>query len=441
MKIMKKILLYIPILIFAFWSCDQMDEVYEDLDVIKPAYNKSIDYLFTADDYATASDFAKIDAVSVGDTDSSIAKQIGTMKAFNATYSAEDYVGKVIGDLYPEYNKNSNAFVTYDSYIGGLEYLDIFGNATSYELEDADYEAMGPAPAAHHNFAYNVDPEEYLPDWLLIKYPSAVADDVVAITYQYYDNGVSTLTDYYSFDGTEWSVLALSGVYFLTDDDYDAMGSSYGNFSSSMLPDDYLPTFLESTFIYAKAGDVKVVVYQYFLGKPTYNTVARAKEYHFDGSVWTEYTGVIEETNQFIHNGELWLFDPTITYALTGDDYQIMVDWVIANKDAEYIGYDSRRESYFGINAKYSSYSIYDGGYEGADFDTWQDAVKESFRLTNLLPQIFPDATTQVNGIDLYYNIVIGAYDGPTTPYIIRYQVTKAGPNPEFEYTEGPTKL
>jgi hypothetical protein len=57
------------------------------------------------------------------------------------------------------------------------------------------------------------------------------------------------------------------------------------------------------------------------------------------------------------------------------------------------------------------------------------------------LPQIFPDATTQVNGIDLYYNIVIGAYDGPTTPYIIRYQVTKSGPNPEFEYIEGPTEL
>ena len=611
---MKKILIYIiPVLLFAFWSCDQMDDVYDELDEIKAPYSTSVDYVFTADDYATAVGYAKKDAVSLGDADSSIAKLIGSMKAFNATYSAEDYVGKVIGDLYPEYNKGSNAFVTYNTIADMPDDLTMYSNPKSFVFDADAYVEISTLVGEVGYFFPDYNPELYIKEVLPTLITDAVEGDIYRINYMYSNvnpvvpetapvevyvepfttdlSGVDTVSiigdgqkwkqDSYNSDtyakmsgyaggsqpnedwlilpaidissgvntflniyqainylndsayqldimvstdyvadvtiatwtsikeninmpsGDSWTFVESVGslndyagqtiyvafkytssannaatweianisitegdeilegesnelndiyqlkdglwnkmlnVHYLNSMDYNAMGApgSYNSFSSSALPQDYLPKYLDDLYPTAGEGASAIVVYDYYSALDS--TITLATQFDYTGGEWVSIYDYIETTtNQFIHNGELWLFDPTITYVLTGDDYQIMVDWVIENKDAEYIGYDSRRESYFGINAKYSSYSIYDGGYEGEDFDTWQDAVKESFRQTNLLPQIFPDATTQVNGVDLYYNIVIGAYDGPTTPYIIRYQVTKSGPNPEFEYVEGPT--
>ncbi len=613
---MKKILLFIPILFFAFSSCDQMDEVYEDLDVIKLEYSNSIEFLFTDDDYATASDYAVMDAVT--SADSTYALDIKNAKAFNTFFTAEDYVGKVLGDLYPEYNKTSNALVTYNVETGTPEWHLDYIDADSYYLDEDDYTSVGGYTEIKGYFVPSTNPEDYLPGILESNNTSPVEGDIVMANYNYYDveptdslssfalysedfsdysnydslglndvwiqveevgtrewlareysgnayaqyssygsgeanvawlvspkidlsvginnklsfdvnigyythtglevfisedfdgSDVTTATwddvtssftipteptggygsfasaglmdlsaysgeihiafkytgdgnnsetttyqvdnilvlsglpdpsdkynVYYEYTGTEWEVS--EGATAVNRFEYDAMGSpgNYGNFSSSDAPEDYLPQLLASKYPYAQEGDEINVSYKYYDG----GTVTMIDNYKFELGVWMPISTIIETTNQFIHNGELWLFDPTITYVLSGDDYQIIVDWVIANKDVAYIGYDSRRESYFGVNAKYSSYSIYDGGYEGDDFATWQDAVKESFSQTNLLPQIFPDATVQVNGVDMYYNVVIGAYDGPTTPYSVRYQVTKSGPSPEFEYIEGPTEL
>lgn len=434
---MKKLVYILLALIVVFSACDPNEDLYDELDNAKEPYAGKIEsYVFTADDYAIASDYAIKDAVT--DEDTSNAEAIEDDEAFNTYFTAESYVGKVLGELFPEYNKKSSANVTYNNFIGGLEYLDELGDITFYTLEWYDYDSMGEGddePGDYNNFSYKIDPDDYLPAFLLTKYSSAEADDVVAITYQYYDNGTSTLTDYYGFDGTEWSVQdPVPGVYILSDDDYDAMGSpgNYGNFSSSDSPDDYLPAFLSATFIYAKAGDVKVVVYQYYSSG---STTTRAKEYHYDGSVWTEYDATITQTNQFVHNGTEWVFDPTITLVMSGTEYQVIVDYAKATYGPDVIDSYGTADYVYGVSAYYGNF---DGSkWDKTKFEDWDEALDKAISVA-LLPTLYPDATIIVNGADMFYKVIYATYDSGTPgTWLVTYKVKTESPL-EFELVEGP---
>ena len=55
-----------------------------------------------------------------------------------------------------------------------------------------------------------------------------------------------------------------------------------------------------------------------------------------------------------------------------------------------------------------------------------------------LLPALYPDAQTQVNGVDMYYIVNFATYSGADGNYAMRFQVSKAGPDPEFTLVEGP---
>ncbi|MFC2152236.1 hypothetical protein ACFLSE_06875 [Bacteroidota bacterium] len=429
---MKKLIYILLAFIVGFSACDPNEELYDELDEIKPPYSASIDYLFTADDYETASGFAIMDAIT--DDDTTNAENIEDMEAFNMYFTAEDYVGKVLGELFPEYNLKSTANVTYNNFIGGLDYLDNFETATSYELVTADYDAMGEDygdPGYYDNFSSSIDIEDYIPDWLLIKYPSAVANDIVKITYAYYSGSLEDRDAYFSFDGTEWE---LSDAYVLTSADYDSMGApgAYDNFSSSVPPGDYLPAFLLNKYIYAQSGDSKVVVYQYYSG----GVSTKAKEYRFDGSVWTEYDAIETVTNQFVHNGEAWFFDPTITVVMGSTDYQAIVDYVNVTFGAEYINSYGTAEFIYGADAYY-------GNFDGADWDQtmfadWAEALEKAVSEA-LLPSLFPTATILVNGVDMYYQVIYATYNSGTSgTWLVKYKVKTESPL-EFELVEGPT--
>lgn len=433
---MKKILsLFILLGLIVFNACDPMEDIYNEIDADKEPVNAEVSYTFTADDYETASEYAIKDAVTVADTAN--AEDIEDIEAFNMYYTAETYVPFVLEELYNVLNDGSVATVTYDNYIGGLDYLNNFSNATSYELVDADYEAMGD-PGDHHNLSIYDLPEDYLPAFLLAKYPSAVANDMVLVTYAFYNGSyTSDVSEYYNFDGTEWS--PVPGVYVLTDDDYDSMGDpgAHDNFSSSAKPEDYLPAFLKSTYIYAKAGDVKVIVYKWYWYDDGHNTKTSATEYHFDGSVWTEYDAIIEVANQFIHNGTGWVFDPTITITMSSADFQIIVDYVSANISADYVSSYGNSETYYGSGAYYGNFDLRTGKWDAEEFDSWEEALEEALGVA-LLPALFPTAELQVNGVDMYYRVIFNTYSGASADYAMKFQVTKAGPDPEFTLAEGP---
>nr|WP_320117987.1 choice-of-anchor J domain-containing protein [uncultured Marinifilum sp.] len=235
--------------------------------------------------------------------------------------------------------------------------------------------------------------------------------------------------EYYEYDGSAW---AKSDVYYLQRDDYTEMGSGpgkYGNFSSSVPAEDYLPTFLSMNYPYAQEGDVMVMAYKYYSG----GTKTIAAEYTYSEGIWNSMP---VKMDQFVFYGtEGWKFDPTVTYTMASDDYQIIVDYSVAThgKTSDY----DDSEYYYGAGAKYTNFDIRSGKFDSS-FDTWQDAVKEGIK-TAYLPNKYPEAVAQVQGVDVHYIITFNTYDGSNTTYSIEFKCTKSAPNPTFEYVEGPT--
>jgi len=439
---MKKLLYILMMFIIAFSACDPNEDIYDELDGLREPYKAPLVSLtFTADDYDEAEDYALIDAVSKGDADSSIAKQIGSMEAFNLTYTAEEYVGKVVGDMFPEYGKGSAAMVTYSNYLG-IAYLDSVGSPEDeYELLTADYDAMGTGedePGEHGNFSSSVAPEDWLPTYMLTLYPDAEEGYMVIITYKYYSGTTSNLEGYLYFDGTEW--MMLSNSYELVDADYDEMGSGpgqYNNFSSSAKPEDYLPIWLKLNHPYDKEGTVRTIIYKYYSG----STLTLAQEYSYDGTSWIQNDGMVEATNQFINNGTAWLFDPTITVEMSSSNYQFIVDYIRAKYGDELLNSYLTAEFVYGTDSYYSEFDINDFDPTHEEFSdledpTWEDGAERAIG-TILLPELFPDATLQVNGVDMYYRVIFLTYNyGAEIYYAMKFQVTKAGPDPEFTLVE-----
>ncbi|MGQ1908922.1 choice-of-anchor J domain-containing protein [Marinifilum sp. RC60d5] len=235
--------------------------------------------------------------------------------------------------------------------------------------------------------------------------------------------------EYYEYDGSAW---AKSDVYYLQRDDYTEMGSGpgkYGNFSSSVPAEDYLPTFLSMNYPYAQEGDVMVMAYRYYSG----GTKTIAAEYTYSEGAWNSMP---VKMDQFVFYGtEGWKFDPTVSHTMTSDDYQIIVDYSVAThgKTSDY----DDSEYYYGAGAKYTNFDIRSGKSDSS-FATWQDAVKEGIK-TAYLPNKYPEAVAQVQGVDVHYIITFNTYDGSNTTYSIEFKCTKSAPNPTFEYVEGPT--
>jgi hypothetical protein len=221
------------------------------------------------------------------------------------------------------------------------------------------------------------------------------------------------------------------GAYYVKSVDYDAMGTpgNYDNFSSSDSPDNYLPQLLEQKYPYAQEGDIMVAVYKYYSG----GTKTRADEYHFTEGSWLKYSPIETYTDQFIMTkNDGWVFDPTVMFTMASSDYQIIVDWVKANKGSEYVDSYGTQEFWFSAGAYYSNYDVRDK-WDTDAFSSWQEAVQSSIAEV-LLPAKFPNAVTQVSGIDVMYKVTFAVYSGIAETYTWTFQCTKSGPNPEFTY-------
>lgn len=133
--------------------------------------------------------------------------------------------------------------------------------------------------------------------------------------------------EYFMYTGGSWE--AVEGVYYLSSADFDSMGEGsgqpgqYDNFSSSISPDDYLPTFLGLTFPYAQEEDELFVIYDYYSSSS--GAQIRGNLYTVTGGVWTGHESVIDTTLQFGFEDGVWVPDNTIRYAMTTDDYATIV--------------------------------------------------------------------------------------------------------------------
>lgn len=611
---MKKIIYLLTMFIIAFSACDPNEEIYDELDNLKEPYHNSVEYTFTADDYATVTEYALANAVT--DDDKTYAEFIENMEAFNQFFTAEDYVGYVLAELFPEYNKKSSAKVTYN-YVNELpEDLAIYSNATEYTITSSDYESVSFEVGVADYFHPDYPADFYIPEILMDTLSGVSEGDVYKIVYEYaeenpvisddlatnftegFDDGlgqfngfdilndeknwrpssyegefyasmsgfgggdvedwlisdpieldndasiffnftheinylngrwdqlavaisknfdginIETATwdtidwanvadtanlgsgydpynsgdidisayanntiyiafiynssdenaatwhildvevnpikeyypilygekpyemkDLYKFDGTDWT--KLEDTYILNSSDYDAMGDPGDDnmFSGDILPQDYLPKFLNAKYPEAGPGVTKTIIYQY--NSDIEGEITLATEYTYGENGWESAYDYIETTtNQFVHNGTEWLFDPTITFTMGKPDYQFIVEYVEDEISADYLDSYGTAEFYYGASYYYNNFSIADGYWEAEQFESWEEAVREAIG-DLLLPYKFPDTPAEVNGVDLGYKVIFETYAyGANVNYAMRFNVQKAGPDPIFEYDE-----
>lgn len=90
-------------------------------------------------------------------------------------------------------------------------------------VNPADYDAMGE-PGVHDNFSSSIAPQNYLPQFLGLKYPYAQAGDIVAVVYNYYNGEATVLkADEYVFTAGAWTyntqpVTVVTEQYALAED-------------------------------------------------------------------------------------------------------------------------------------------------------------------------------------------------------------------------------
>jgi len=126
---------------------------------------------------------------------------------------------------------------------------------------------------------------------------------------------------FYTYTGTEWEILDDDNVYVLKDEDYDEMGAPgrFNNFSSSVLPENYLPTFVSINYPFGQEEDDLLVVYDFFFGG-SIRTQTRGTQYIF-GTSWE----APQETLKFTYRNGRWEPNNAIPYEFITEDYSLVV--------------------------------------------------------------------------------------------------------------------
>ncbi len=262
----------------------------------------------------------------------------------------------------------------------------------------------------------------------------------------------------YRFDGTSWS--AYKDAIAMCKRDFEAMGSIFDSFSTSMSPSEYLPTYLKEKFPYAKEEETISIAYKFF-NTSDYTTSLMAVEYQYLEGVWSANNAISSMTDQFVLTGSKWFYNPSVTITLpigknqeiSAIYYQPISDWVWENVD-EANGVTEKGDGYvsrYGTNEYYYGSSAYQNNFDFR-LDKWREVCPEVYgemsdeELSALMWERLPESfiitlealhadAKVIEGMDVLYTIIFGVYDGSATDiYQIAYKVIGDG---EFEYVEG----
>jgi hypothetical protein len=286
-----------------------MDEIYEEIDAQKTVISGEAKITLTDSDY---------DDLGL------------TFGNFSSIDDAKTKLPSFLSSKYPAWGKESLAEVTFKLYHKKNDEKSL----TVYEVTPADYTAGG------HTYG-NFDSFTDITDFLDTKYPSAPNRNLVALTYKYYSGGTTyTLENgFIKVDGN-WEMS--TGI---SDDEYTAMGEGRSQFSYEDEAFEKIPVFLKDKFKYdnKKAGDIEGIMYKLYVtdtqdidndmsttDKAVYRFVAF---FIYDGTNWTKYNNVINETIKFGHDGSNWVPDNTIKYTLTSADYTLVGNGRYGNFD------------------------------------------------------------------------------------------------------------
>lgn len=440
-----------------FTACDPMEDIYNEIDAQGTVITKSEEeYVLSKADYATISKLAQKNATNKND--SNMAKRVASDMALNDFAKGETYIPEVLAGIYPSWGKGSTVGVTYNFKEDKSETLKKFFGVKLYNLSKEDYakvwgkngnEFLSPAHA----------PESVLPGVLKDAIKNAKEESFALVEYKYSDKepqgkvllkeDTEWRNDLYQFKEGAWAPYQGKEALAVAPEDYDAMGEpgKHDRFSSSVKADGYLPDFLKVKLPYAKEGDTQVVLYKFFKDKNKV-TVVYADEYLYSGGVWALNANVsVHSKETYLHDGTKWLFDPTITVVMAEADYMILVNWVKNNKP-EYLDKKyGNTEYWFGADSHHKNFSIDLGTRRSNDpegkvsKDNNDEAAKYLMSMVQegcrqMLSIKYPDAPTQMSGVDLYYKVQTLVYDGRDKQvYSFRYKSLGKG---QFEVAGDP---
>ena len=422
-----------------FTACDPNEELYETLDDMQKPYNKGVEYTLAEADYTRFSGF------------------IQQYLAFSDTFPAMNFIPDVLKVRFVTLRQESSAIVTYNHFLLHPDWWDAgFG----YVMTDEDYGEDG-VNIFGNAFTEDNPANYHLPSFLRVKFPGAIDGDAINIIYNFIESGETIMNlDIYQFNGQSWiwseTIENIPYVgYELTAGDYENFGGSvarFGNFSESYPPETHLPVLLKNIFPFALEGAEQVVKYKYHNGSQVINVIDK---YEFDGTQWIKVPYTEQRTEQYIF-GELgWAFDPTVTFQMSRDDYMYLAEIdPIPHQTFTDFGY------YYGASAFYRNFDIRliarrlnmddDGNYrdpglgeiyenEGTDaaMDEMMRRIKEE-GIIKLLQHKFPEATSQVGGIDVHYIVHFETFaDNWIRNYpVAEYICVAAGNPPVFELIE-----
>lgn len=263
----------------------------------------------------------------------------------------------------------------------------------------------------------------------------------------------------YSYTGSNWK--KYEDAVILNESDYQSMGFNY--FSSSNLPENYLPIYLANRFPYAMEEDFKAVLY--FNGN---SSTLAADEYVYESGVWVENSGLEVKVDQFVKSNGAWVWDPSTVINLPpvrNDEfimsyYQAATDWVWENIDQAELGISKKGDGYvssFGNNDYYTGCSAYynnvdmrvgkareqyASGYEGLSDEEALALMKEQLALVmgEVLSIKHPDAKV-IEGVEVTYTINLGIFESASISEVTHSLVYKVVGDGEFEWVTGPTPI
>lgn len=168
-----------------------------------------------------------------------------------------------------------------------------------------------------------------------------------------YSGPSMTKSNYYKYNGSSWDLV--NNVYYLSSEDYDLMGTGsgepgqYNNFSSSSLPENYIPTFLDIKYPFAQEGDKWFITYKYYDGS---TTLTKGNLYTFTNGAWAASVSSLK----FGFDNGVWVPDNTIRYTLTNADYEYIGNTL--SSDPEYSGITNTLIQYHDYDYNWSSDQI-----------------------------------------------------------------------------------
>lgn len=223
----------------------------------------------------------------------------------------------------------------------------------------------------------------------------------------------------YQYTNSKWQVAA--SVVSLQPADYESMGLKF--LTTAQAPN-YLPAYLKLKFPFAQEGATKTIVYK------TSATACYADEYIYAAGKWAPNTFIVEKTEQFVYSNKGWVFDPTLRVTMVKgkadtDDYMMLVNYVKAHQAIEnpaLISSYGDGEYYYGFSANYGniSYREKDRSLDTTYPKSATPAEKAAFMDQRTIDGIqvyltlkYPNAQSQVNGIDQMAEITVLIYSSP----------------------------